>query len=456
MSSPAPLKLKEKLGYGLGDTASNFFYQTFNIFLLYYYTDVFGISATAVGTMFLVTKFWDAANDPIMGIIADRTKSRWGSFRPYILWMAVPYGFLGYLMFMSPELSQNGKLIYAWVTYTLMMTAYTAINVPYSALLGVISPSSPERTTTSSYRFVCAFGGGFLISLCVRPLVRYFGAENEAAGFATTMAIFAALSVALFWFTFATTKERVTKDPSASGRVTEDLLDLIKNKPWLILVFGGVFNLSNVAIKNAVTVHYFKYYVGDDNSPFIFFVDRTSLLMSSSMIALIIGVAFAKPLANRFDRRLLMIVLSTINAALMMVFFFVPPEAYWTMFVINFASALAAGPGVAYLWSMYADVADYGEWRFGRRATGLIFSAVLFAQKMGLTIGSGLSGLMLGQFGFVPNVDQTETALLGIRLMFTFIPGVFALLNVGAFILYPLTDAKVEEIEADLAARKAA
>lgn len=459
MSSPNTpeqrLGFTEKLGYGLGDTASNFFYQTFNIFLLYYYTDVFGIHPAAVGTLFFVSKFWDALNDPIMGIVADRTQTKWGSFRPYLLWMALPYGVLGYLMFANPELSENGKLIWAWVTYSLMMMAYTAINVPYSALLGVITPSSGERTLVSSYRFVCAFAGGFLISLCVRPLVRYFGEDNEAAGFSVTIAIFAVISVALFWATFATTKERVSKPAGQNNRITDDLSDLLKNKPWLIIVCGGLFNLSNVAIKNAVTVHYFKYYVGDDNTPFIFFIDRTSLMMSSSMVALIIGVACAKFLANRFDRRSLMIVLSSINAVLMALFFFVPPEQYWTMFAVNFAAALVAGPTVAYVFAMYADVADYGEWKFGRRATGLVFSAALFAQKFGLTIGGGLSGWMLAAFGFQANVDQTDDSLLGIRLMFTIIPAAFALLNVIAFILYPLRDTQVRQIEAELAARKA-
>src|SRR5210317_2035602 len=204
------LSFSEKLGYGLGDSASNFFFQVFNIFLLYYYTDVFGLAPAAVGTMFLVTKIVDAISDPVMGLIADRTHSRWGKFRPYLLWAAVPYGICGYAMFASPDLSDTGKLIYAYVTYTLMMLAYTAINVPYSALLGVISPSSVERTKVASYRFICAFAAAWLIGTFVTPLKNMLGGGDEALGFRLTMIIFAVLSVALFWISFATTRERVS------------------------------------------------------------------------------------------------------------------------------------------------------------------------------------------------------------------------------------------------------
>ena len=217
-------------------TASNFFFQTFNIFLLYYYTDVFGISAAAVGTMFFVSKLWDAFNDPMMGAIADRTNTRWGKFRPYLLWMAIPYGVIGFLMFAGPDFDESGKLIYAWITYTLMMMFYTAINVPYSALMGVMTPSSSERTILSSFRFVGAFGGGLLISMLVRPMVQYFGVEDESQGFRITMAIFAVVSISLFWFTFASTKERVQTVEPENVSLKNDFKFLLANKPWLVLV----------------------------------------------------------------------------------------------------------------------------------------------------------------------------------------------------------------------------
>lgn len=448
------LDFQEKLGYGLGDTASNFFFQVFNIFLLYYYTDVIGIPAVAIGTMFLVTKLWDAVNDPLMGIIGDRTQTRFGKFRPYILWMAVPYGVLGYAMFANPDLSENGKLVYAWVTYSLMMMAYTAINVPYSALMGVISPSSEERTLLSSYRFVCAFGGGLLISMLVRPMIRYFGSESEAQGFSTTMAIFAVVSIALFWYTFATTKERVKTPIGQSSNIKKDLAHLAQNKPWIVMFFVGIFTLTNVAVKNAVTIYYFKYYVRDDNSAYFLFFDRTSLFMTLGMLAMIAGVACTKFLANRFEKRSLMIVLSLLNAISMLIFYIIPPDQYWLMMAVNIVGTFIVGPTPALVWSMFADVADYSEWKNGRRATGLIFSGVQFAQKFGLTIGAGLSAWLLAAFGFVPNVDQTETAMGGIRLMFTVIPAAFGLLNVVTFFFYKLSDSQVQEIEKELAARK--
>ena len=448
------LRFKEKLGYGLGDTASNFFFQTFNIFLLYYYTDVFGISAAAVGTMFFVTKLWDAVNDPLMGIIADRTRSRFGKFRPYILWVAVPYGIMGYLMFANPDLGDTGKIVYAWVTYTLMMMIYTAINVPYSALMGVMTPSSRERTVLSSYRFVCAFGGGLLISMLVRPLIQFFGDGDEAKGFSYTMALFAVMSVALFWYTFSTTRERVVAHDDHKSNLKQDLKFLVSNRPWLVLFFAAIFTLANVAVKNAVTVHFFKYYVGDDGSDYFLFMDRTTLFLTAGMLAMILGVACTKLFTRYFEKKTLMIWLSLLNATTMLIIFLIPPDQYWTMMIVNIIGMFLVGPTPALVWSMYADVADYGEWKYGRRTTALVFSAAQFAQKFGLTIGGGLSGWMLGIFGFVANVDQTDTSLLGIRLMFTVIPACFAIMNALVLIFYTLSDRQVEQIESELEARK--
>ena len=448
------LRFREKLGYGLGDTASNFFFQVFNIFLLYYYTDVFGISAAAVGTMFFVTKLWDAVNDPLMGIIADRTRTRYGKFRPYLLWVAVPYGILGYLMFANPDLGDSGKIVYAWVTYTLMMMIYTAINVPYSALMGVMTPSSRERTILSSYRFVCAFGGGLLISMLVRPLINYFGGGDEARGFSATMALFAVLSVVLFWYTFSTTRERVRTPDDHNSNLKQDLKYLISNRPWIVLFFAAIFTLANVAVKNAVTVHFFKYYVGDDGSPYFLFMDRTTLFLTLGMLAMILGVACTRLFTRHFEKKALMIWLSLLNAASMVIIFFIPPDQYWTLMAVNIVGMFLVGPTPALVWAMYADVADYGEWRFRRRTTGLVFSAAQFAQKFGLTIGGGLSGWILGLVGFVANEDQTETSLLGIRLMFTIIPACFAAMNALVLVLYSLSDGQVRQIEIELEQRK--
>ncbi|MEM1433149.1 MAG: MFS transporter [Pseudomonadota bacterium] len=444
----------EKVGYGLGDTASNFFFQTFNIFLLYYYTDVFGISAAAVGTLFFVSKLWDAVNDPLMGALADRTRTRFGKFRPYLLWMAVPYGVMGYLMFANPSLDESGKLVYAWVTYSLMMMLYTAINVPYSALMGVMTPSSQERTQLASFRFIGAFGGGLLISMLVRPPVQFFGAEDEAAGFQVTMAIFAVASIAMFWGTFATTTERVQAADEGETSLATDLKLLLQNRPWIVLCFAAVFTLTSVALKNAVTIHSFKYYVGDDGTPIFLFFDLTTLFMTVGMLALIVGVACTSWLSARFDKKALLIALSIGSGSCMVALFFVSPDQVALLMIINILGSLLAGPTAPLVWAMYADVADYGAWRFGRRTTGLIFSASMFAQKFGLTIGAGLSGWLLSLFGYVANVAQSDDALFGLRALFTLIPAAVALANVIVLFFYRLDDRQVAEIETALAARE--
>jgi GPH family glycoside/pentoside/hexuronide:cation symporter len=424
------LKFREKLGYGLGDTASNFFFATFNVFLLYYYTDIFGLSAAAVGTMFLLTKILDAVSDPIMGLIADRTNSRWGKFRPYLLWAAVPYGLCGYAMFANPDLSYAGKLVYAYVTYSLMMLAYTAINVPYSALMGVISPSSIERTKVASYRFFCAFAAGWLVGTFVTPLKNILGGGNEALGFQLTMAIFAVVSVALFWITFATTKERVVPTPVKSD-LKLDFKALLANGPWRALFATGIFTLINIAVRNGTLLYYFKYYVGDDGTRIFLIFDKTAVFLSLGLLAMMVGVALTKTLSQRFEKRQLMIVLSLLNALSMAAFYFTPPNYYWLMVAINCAGMLAAGPTPALVWSMYADCADYGEWKSGRRTTALVFSTVQFSHKMGLAVGAGLAGIILSWFGFVANETQTATSMGGIRFMFSVFPAAFALMGIA-------------------------
>jgi GPH family glycoside/pentoside/hexuronide:cation symporter len=446
------LRFGEKLGYGLGDTASNFFFATFNVFLLYYYTDIFGLTAAAVGTMFLVTKIVDAVSDPIMGLVADRTDSRWGKFRPYLLWAAVPYGLCGYAMFANPDLSYAGKLVYAYVTYSLMMLAYTAINVPYSALMGVISPSSMERTKVASYRFFCAFTASWLIGTFVTPLKNTLGGGDEALGFQLTMLIFAVISVLLFWITFATTRERV-RPPLTQSDLNQDFRALFSNGPWKALFATGVFTLMNIAVRNGTLLYYFKYYVGDDGTRIFLIFDKTAIFMSTGLLAMIVGVALTRTLSSRFEKRQLMIVLSLLNAVSMALFFFTPPDNYLMMVVLNCAGALAAGPTPALVWSMYADCADYGEWKTGRRTTALVFSTVQFSHKLGLAIGAGIAGIILAWFGFVANEAQSATSMLGIRFMFSVFPAVLAILSVIAIYFYRIDSKLLVRMEQDLKER---
>ncbi|MFT5133956.1 MAG: GPH family glycoside/pentoside/hexuronide:cation symporter [Gammaproteobacteria bacterium] len=446
------LTFREKLGYGLGDGASNFFFQTFNIYLLYYYTDIFGLSPAAVGTMFLATKIIDAISDPVMGLIADRTNSRWGKFRPYILWAAVPYGLCGYAMFANPDFSDTGKLIYAYSTYTLMMLAYTAINVPYSALMGVISPSSVERTKVSTYRFICAFSAGWLIATFVTPLKTILGDGDEANGFRLTMMIFAFLSVALFWVTFVTTKERV-HPPQTESNIKEDFRALFDNGPWIVLFYSAIFTLASIAVRGGATLFYFKYYVVDDGTPIFMIFDKTAVFLSLGTFAILGGIMFTKILSDRFEKRHLMIVLSLLNAFTIGAFYFIPPEQYWLMVVVNCLGAFVIGPTPALVWSMYADCADYGEWKSGRRTTGLVFSGSQFGQKMGLAIGAGLSGYILSFFGFIANQPQDETAITGIRLMFSAFPALLAALGTIFIYFYKIDRKTIAEMEIDLQKR---
>ena len=449
-----PLSFAEKFNYALGDTASNFFFQFFGIFIIYYYTDVYGLSTSAVTTMLLTVKLWDWVTDPIMGIIADRTNTRWGKFRPYLLWMAVPYGALGYLMFINPDLGEEGKLIFAYVTYILMMTAYTAINVPYGAMMGVMTTSSSERLTLGTFRFVGAFSAAIILGMSVRPMVRYLGGDDEMLGFQYTMAIFAVLSVLMFLQTFRGTRERVSPPPSQDSHIGKDLATLFKNTAWLVMVIAGIFTLASVAIRGGATVYFFKYYMLDDNTSFIWIWDRTSFFITTGAIVFVIGVIAGRYLSNIYDKRSLMMFLTLSNAIIMGLMFYIPNDAYWTMLVMNALASLLAGPTPALVWAMYGDVADFGEWKFNRRTTALVFSAAQFAQKLGLTIGGVVPTAVLTYVGYEANVVQSETSLLGIRLIFTWLPALFAIIAGLAFIFYPLRDTHLVQIEEDLVNRR--
>ncbi len=460
MSPPLPkdgLKTSEYIGYALGDTASNFFFQTFNIFLTYYYVDVWGIPATALLWMIPLVRAFGAFDDVIMGLIADRTNTRWGKFRPYLLFGAIPYGICGYLMFAGPDFGPNGKIAYALITYALMMVSYTVVNVPYSAMLGVISPSPRTRTLASTFRFVGAFGAAFLISLFVRPLVKYLGAESEMRGFQLTMAIFAVVSVALILITFATTKERVAPPPGQKSNVREELGELFKNWPWVVLLITSIFSNAFSALRSGSTIFYFKYVQGFDSSPVFWILDRTTLFLTSGALGLVLGTVCLSPIARKVDKKYYAAALSTVTGLCFLAFFFVPKGEFGLMIAVNMLAQFCAGPTSALTWALYGDVADYGEVKYGRRSTGLIYSASLFSIKSGVLVGGFLVPLFLAKFGYVKGeATQTANALLGIAIAFSLAPALFALLKAVALVIYPLNQKRVDEIEAELAARRAA
>lgn len=450
----APLSVKEKVGYGLGDMASNFYMGFFGLFLLYYYTDVFGISPAAAATMLLVTKVVDAISDPAMGLIADRTNSRWGKYRPYLLWMAIPYAGLGYLLFLGPELSQAGKLLYAYVTYTLVMLAYTAINVPYSALLAVISPVAEERTKATQYRFVFASLGTLSVGALATPLVNLLGGGDEVLGFRLTIILFAVLSILIFWITFATTRERI-KPVLHDSSVKDDLADLVKNISWVILVVSGILLIIGLIARFSSLVYYLKYYVGDDGSPVFLFLDRTAFITSCGLLGQLVGALITPTLTRYFEKHLLVFCMGVMHAVLLGVCYFIPPEAYSWIVVVHSAGVFTFGVIITLLFSMYTDCAQYGEWQTGKQTAGLVVSASMFSLKFGTALGGAIPGFMLAWFGFVANTDLTDLAIEGIRLMFNLVPAVFFAAGGVLMFFYRLNRETVTRIERDLAEQRA-
>ena len=440
------LSIKEKVGYGLGDFAANIVFQTVMIFLMFYYTDIFGIPAAAVGTLFLIARIWDAINDPLMGAIADRTKSKHGRFRPWIKWTAIPFGVLAVLMFTTPDFSVSGKIIYAYVTYILMMMVYTANNIPYGALSGVMTADSVERTSLNSYRFVFGQSAAIMVQAATLPLIAFFGGGDKALGYQLTMALFAAIAVGMFYVTFYSTNERIEPQKTQNTPLKEDLKDLLQNRPWMILFLMGLVTFIFLSLRIAVGLYYFKYYVGDESLFSMFAVLGT--------IGLIIGIPLSKPLTKKFGKRNTYIASNILSGLAVITLFLPSPDQYIIAYIISALVGFFNGPGVPILWAMYADTADYAEWRFKRRATGIVFSAATFGQKFGWGIGGAITGWLLTLFHYVPNTTQTPEAILGIKLMLSIIPGILMVLSAGLLFFYKLSESFMEEVQIELANRR--
>ncbi|MBW6533458.1 MAG: MFS transporter [Mariniphaga sp.] len=410
------LSVKEKIGYGLGDTASHFVWDMVGFWILIFYTDTFGISAAAAGTIMLIARFWDMFSDPLMGIIADRTNTRWGKFRPYLLWMALPYSILAVLTFSTPDIGDTGKVIYAGVTYLLLMTVFTAINLPYSSLGAVMTSNSYERAGLNSYRFIFAFIGQFIVTGTALYLASYFGKGDNSKGYQYTLMLFAAISFVLFMITFKTTRERVLPPVGQKHNLKQDLKNLFNNRPWVILFFVGIVSFVMFALQNLSIAYYFKYYIGNEQNVQLFNVIGT--------VALIVGIPFSKPLSERFGKRNVYMASSLLSGLFFILLYLPGNENIYSVYILNILAKFTYAPAVPLLWTMLADTADYSEWKFNRRATGLVFSAATFAQKAGWGIGGALAGWMLALFRFVPNVEQTATSINGIKLMISVFPGV--------------------------------
>lgn len=452
------LSLKEKIGYGFGDAASSMFWKLFSMYLMFFYTDIFGISAVVVGTMFLITRIWDAAFDPFVGILADRTETKWGKFRPYILWMMIPFGIFGIVTFTTPELSQSGKIIYAYVTYSLMMMTYSMINVPYASLMGVMSADGKERTSLATFRFIFAFGGSMLVLAAAEPLVDFFskmgGAEvNLKFGWQMAAIVFAIFAVVFFWFTFAWTRERI-KPVTEKTSLKHDLKDLWANRPWFILLGAGIASIFFNSIRDGAAIYYFKYYVQTQGAFEINSLKVTITLSSLYFVlgqaANIVGVVLAKPVSDKLGKKHTFLYAMLFATVFSVYFYFIDRSNTTLIFVMQFLISLCAGITFPLIWSMYADAADYSEWKTKRRATGLIFSASSMSQKFGWTIGGALAGWLLGYYGFQANVEQTVTAQNGIRMMLSFFPAIGTLLGVVFMLVYPLNEKMMEKISLEL------
>ena len=449
------IKFKEKIGYGFGDMASSMFWKLFGSYLMIFYTDVFGLSATVVGTMFLVTRIWDSAFDPIVGVIADRTHSRWGKFRPYLLYLAVPFAIIGVLTFMTPDLEDTGKVLYAYFTYSLMMMAYSAINVPYASLLGVISSDPKERNILSTYRMTFAYIGSFIALLLFMPMVNYFSeGYNAQRGWTMSVVVIALICAVLFYGCFAWTKERVKSISQQQNLLKDDLKDLLNNRPWWILLGAGVAALVFNSIRDGATVYYFKYFIIEENYTTASFLGisfvLSGLYLAVGQAANIGGVILAAPISNRIGKRATYMWAMAIATIFSVLFYWLDRENILMIFVFQIIISVCAGSIFPLLWSMYADCADYSELKTGNRATGLIFSSSSMSQKFGWAIGSAITGWLLSYFGFQANMVQNQATLHGIKLFLSFLPAIGTVLSIIFISMYPLSEKKMEEITINL------
>jgi glycoside/pentoside/hexuronide:cation symporter, GPH family len=466
MMSMDKITFREKLGYGFGDMASSMFWKIFGMYLLFFYTKVFGISPAAAGTMFLLTRIWDAVNDPIMGLLSDRTQTRWGKYRPYLLWGGIPFALIGIMTFFTPDWGENAKLAYAYVTYTLMMMIYTVVNVPYASLLGVMSPHPKDRNTLSSYRMFFAYVGSFITFMILQPLIDAFSSRGaagdqismEPAAWTAAVAVIGALCAVLFFLCFRWTKERVKAADESRNKasVGTDLKRLFTNGPWWILLASGVSALLFNSIRDGVALFYFTDYVTSSFRTAAFGWTVGTIYLLVGQASNMIGVALAAPVANKIGKKKTYLGAMILAALLSCFFFMLRPDQI--LLIMAFQVVISASAGIIFplLWSMYADIVDYQELKTGRRATGLILSSSSMSQKFGWAVGGAITGWLLAAFGYDADLAvQSHNAIQGVRLMMSFLPAIGCILAVIAIAMYPLGEKKVLEITAQLNERRA-
>lgn len=453
--------MKEKISYGFGDLASVLYWQTFMLYFTYFYTDVFLIPAGAAGTMFLISRLWDGVNDPLMGVIADRTETRWGKFRPYLLWLCVPFAIVGVLTFTVPDFGLTGRIIWAYTTFILIMMLYTGINIPYTALLGVISADSKERTTVSSIKFIFAYAAGIIVSATLLPMTKGLGRGNDARGWQLTFVIYGLAAVIFFLIAFRGTKERVRPPKSQITSVGKDLKELVTNRPWLILLAATITFILFVAVRGSVTAHYFKYVIGEQELKLPFINNRVysfetlvSAFNTIGQISSLLGVFIINWLARAIGKKKAFLITFAIAIFSTAMFYFLDAGQLGLIYFFQITGSITGGPLSVLLWAMYADTADYAEWKNSCRATGLVFSASTMSQKFGWAFGAFVALNLMSTLGFQPNQAQSSQSLNGLILLFSLIPAGFGVLSAIVLFFYPLNEKRVEEISFDLAERR--
>jgi glycoside/pentoside/hexuronide:cation symporter, GPH family len=472
------LSVFEKIGYSLGDLAANLVFQTLVTYLAYFYTDIYGLKANDASAIMLTVGLIAAFGfNPIIGAIADRTVSRWGKFRPWILWTAVPLGVIALLAFSTPDFSYKGKLIYAAVTYTLLLLLYAANNLPYSALSGVITGDMKERNSMSSYRFVAVMFAQFFVQVFMLPIIESAGDGDKAVGIEKVMTWLAIIGTIMLLITFFTTRERIVPKPEQRSSLKEDLGDLFKNRPWVIMLVLTTLVFITLAMKGGSYVYYFKNYVDKESlTSFImpilnalsnvginfFGEDPVSagfgLFNAGGIIFMIVGITLSKRFADKYGKRDVFGVNLFLSTLFILFFYFFPARSVGLMFASQILHGFFYGLTIPLLWAMIADVADFSEWKNNRRATAIIFSAMMVGLKGGLSIGSALLTWILGLFNYVPNSDalQSATTIQGIKLLVSVFPAIPFLIGAGLLFFYQINKKMETRIETDLKQRRAA
>lgn len=463
----AKAPLSQKIGYGFGDMSSCLFWKVFTAYLPFFYSTIFGLSLVDATFLMLITRIWDAVSDPMMGIIADRTQTKWGKYRPYLLWISIPFAVTGILLFTTPDFSYEGKRIWAYATYILMMTVYTAINVPYGAMLGVMTADSDEKTVFSSFRMFFAYAGSFIVLAGWEPLCKMFNRMqglpsnvNDPSSWQYAMIVVAICCFFLFLLCFRMTKETVKSMPKETS-VGADLKTLFKNAPWWILL-GGVlfFNLFNSA-RYTAGPFFFASVIGDGAQLKIFsfeFLFYAGIFFAVGEVANMAGVAMCPWITSKIGKKSTFIYSLMCLIVLSCIFFFIPLTSggYWLMMLMQVVISVITGIVSPLVWSMYADIADYAELKFNTASTGLIFSSSSMAQKFGGAIGGSAVTAILAAVGYSTEAGavQTETALMWVKALMSFVPAAVAAASLFFLSLYPLTTRRMKEIQAELEVRR--